>query len=268
MEWIDSHCHLEKALRAGRDAALLERARDRGVAEVITIGTSLKDWEPYRALAQKYPGRVHWTVGIHPCSVDDGWQDALKAIPSFFATEPRPVALGEIGLDHFHLPKFPDEAAEVKARQAAAFRAQLELAYQLECPVVVHSRGAFEPCVRLIDESGVNWSRVVFHCFTEGPEEVAALNERGGRASFTGIVTYKNMSAEGLRAAALRQGTVALMVETDAPYLTPEPHRGQPNEPAFVRETGEFLAGLFGMVPEELARLTTANTRAFFGLEQ
>lgn len=266
MEWIDSHCHLEKALRAGRVEELIERARGRGVREMITIGTSLEDWEPYRALAQRHHGVVHWTVGIHPCSVEEDWRDALKAVPSYFATEPRPVALGEIGLDHFHLPKFPDEAAEIKSRQGAAFRAQLELALQLDCPVVVHSRGAFEPCVRMIDESGVDWSRVVFHCFTEGPEQVAEINARGGRASFTGIVTYANKSADPLRAAVLRQGTETLMVETDAPYLTPEPHRGAPNEPAYVRDTGEYLAGLLGRAPEEIARLTTANTRAFFGL--
>ena len=253
-------------MRAGRLDEVIQGAAERGVREMITVGTSLEDWEPYRQLAGAYRGVVHWTVGIHPCSVGEDWQDAIKAIPSFFATDPSPVALGEIGLDHFHLPKFPDEAAEIKAQQAAAFRAQLELAYQLECPVVVHSRNAFEPCVKMIDESGVDWRKVVFHCFTEGPETVGTLNARGGRASFTGIVTYKNKSADSLRAAVLGQGTERLMLETDAPYLTPEPRRGEPNVPGNVRDTGEYLARLFGMDFGELARITTANTRAFFGL--
>jgi TatD DNase family protein len=118
--------------------------------------------------------------------------------------------------------------------------------------------------VELIDASGVEWSRVVFHCFSEGPDEMAELMRRGGFGSFTGIITYKK--AEAVRAAALAQGPGRLMMETDAPYLAPVPHRGQPNEPAYVRHTAEFCAGLFGVPLEELAAVTTANARRFFGI--
>jgi TatD DNase family protein len=140
----------------------------------------------------------------------------------------------------------------------------LALAKRLGCPVVVHSRGAFQECVEMIDASGVDWSRVVFHCFTEGPAEMAGLLQRGGLASFTGVITYK--SAENVRAAALAQGLDRLMLETDAPYLTPMPHRGKPNEPAFIRHTAEFCAGLFGVGYERLAEVTTANARKFYGI--
>jgi TatD DNase family protein len=116
----------------------------------------------------------------------------------------------------------------------------------------------------MIDASGVEWSRVVFHCFSEGPDEMAELMRRGGFGSFTGIITYKN--AEAVRAAAQAQGLGRLMMETDAPYLAPVPHRGQPNEPAYVRHTAEFCAGLFGVPLEELAAVTTANARRFFGI--
>jgi TatD DNase family protein len=175
------------------------------------------------------------------------------------------VALGEIGLDRFHLPKDAAEAERIFAWQRAAFAEGLALAKRLACPVVVHSRGAFAECVAMIEASGVDWTRVVFHCFTEGVAEMAELTRRGGYGSFTGVLTYK--SAENVRAAARAQGLARLMVETDAPYLTPMPHRGKPNEPAFVRLTAEFAAReVFGVAYEELAAVTTANARRFFGL--
>lgn len=263
---IDSHCHLERAFRHGELDEVLSRAEEMGVVEMITVGTSLKDWALYQQISSKYPGKLHWTAGIHPCDVDEDWEDQIKLLPSFFATDPLPVALGEIGLDHFHLPKFPDEILEVKSMQLRAFKAQLNLAYQFDCPVVIHSRNAFSECVAAIDESGVDWRKVVFHCFVEGPEEMRILNERGGRGSFTGIVTYKNSSADCVRQALLAQGPDSVMLETDSPYLTPEPMRGKPNEPGYVSHIARFCADLFDWDFDEFARLTSSNTRTFFGL--
>jgi TatD DNase family protein len=163
------------------------------------------------------------------------------------------------------LPKNdPGRAAEIYGWQEAAFRGQLEIARGLGCPLVVHSRGAFQECVRLIDKSGVAWERVVFHCFTEGAAEIAELTRRGGYGSFTGVLTYK--SAENVRAAARAQGLERLMLETDAPFLTPMPHRGKPNEPALMKHTAEYAAGLFGVTLEEIAAVSTRNARAFFGI--
>lgn len=265
---IDTHCHLAKAAASGAVHPVLDRMQQAGVARCITVGTSVADWETYYRLAAVERGRVDWTVGIHPCDVDEDWAEQIKAIPSYFATDPHPVALGEIGLDHFHLPKYPDEAAELKRLQERAFKAQLEIAYQLDCPVVVHSRNAVEACIRMIDESGVDWRKVVFHCFTDGPDLMRQINERGGRASFTGILTYKSRSADPVRAAALAQGLERLMLETDSPYLAPEPVRGQANEPAHTAHTAAFAAGLFGVGLEELAAVTTRNAVEFYGLAQ
>ncbi|WP_414661368.1 TatD family hydrolase [Horticoccus sp. 23ND18S-11] len=273
MALVDTHTHLESFARKGVLPATLGRAREAGVEAMITIGTGPDDWSLYRALAGENRGFVHHTVGLHPCSVDAEWEAAVAQIEVCWRREPTgsdvpgsadPVGLGECGLDRFHLPKEAAEAERVFAWQRAAFAAQLDIARRLACPVVVHSRGAFRECIEMIDASGVAWPRVVFHCFTEGAEEMKELIKRGGFGSFTGILTYK--SAEAVRAAALAQGLARFMVETDAPYLTPLPHRGKPNEPAFLRHTAEFAAELFGVTVAELERVTTANARRFFAI--
>lgn len=263
---VDTHTHLDGFARRGELAAVLERARAAGVEAMVTIGTEPEDWALYRDLAREHPGIIHYAAGLHPCSVDERWEDAMADLEAYWrgTADPRPVAVGEIGLDRFHLPKDAAVAEPAFARQRAAFAAGLEIAKRLGAPVVVHSRGAFRECVETIDASGVDWRRVVFHCFSEGPAEITELGARGGRGSFTGIITYKN--ADPVRAAARRQGLDRLLVETDAPYLAPTPHRGQPNEPAYVRHTAEFCAGLFGVSLDDLATITTKNARAFFGL--
>jgi TatD DNase family protein len=266
MGLVDTHTHLESFVRHGSLAGALNRAREDGIDALITIGTSADDWSLYRTLARENAGFIHHTVGLHPCSVDETWEQAVAQIEAFWKEpEPRPVALGECGLDRFHLPKDPASAERIFAWQRGAFVAQLEIARRLACPVVVHSRGAFRECVELIDASGVEWARVVFHCFTEGEAEMLELTRRGGFGSFTGILTYK--TAEAVRAAARAQGLGRFMVETDAPYLTPMPHRGKPNEPAYLRFTAEYAAKeVFRVDAAELVATTTATARRFFGL--
>jgi TatD DNase family protein len=265
MALIDTHTHLESFARKGALPDILARAREAGVAAMITIGTSPDDWALYRGIAEQQRGFVHFTAGLHPCSVDEHWARALETLPSFWEGPLKPVALGECGLDRFHLPKGAALAEKIFTWQRAAFEAQLVLAKKLGCPLVVHSRGAFSECVEMIDASGVDWRKVVFHCFTEGVAEMDTLTDRGGVGSFTGILTYKN--ADTLRAAAKKQGLDRFMLETDAPYLTPMPQRGKPNEPAFVRHTAEYAASEVFDVPfEALAGASSANAKAFFGI--
>ncbi|MDO8541650.1 MAG: TatD family hydrolase [Opitutaceae bacterium] len=283
MGLIDTHTHLESFARKGSLAAVLARARDAGVDAMITIGTSPDDWTLYHGMAAGHRGFIHYAVGLHPCSVDAAWEAAVAQIEAFWnrsgsGMQPQetntgrletggvfPVALGECGLDRFHLPTEPAEAEKIFQWQRAAFVEQLAITKRLACPVVVHSRGAFRECVDIIDASGVDWRRVVFHCFTEGEAEMAELTRRGGVGSFTGILTYKN--ADSIRAAAKTQGLGKFMVETDAPYLTPMPHRGKPNEPAFVRHTAEFAAAeVFGVSYDELSGCASGNARQFFSL--
>jgi TatD DNase family protein len=232
---------------------------------MIAVGTAPEDWGLYADLARDNPGCIRHTIGLHPCSVDEGWEAALSGMARCWEGRggDAPVALGECGLDRFHLPKDPGEATRVFGMQKAAFEAQLSLARRLGCAVVIHSRGAFRECVETIDASGVDWNRVVFHCFSEGEAEILELARRGGRGSFTGILTYKN--GEAVRLAALAQGLERLMIETDAPFLAPVPHRGKTNEPAYLRHTAERAATLFGVTLDELAAATTGTARAFYG---
>ena len=280
MGLIDTHTHLDAFARRGELPLILQRADEAGLEAMVSIGTDTDDWTLYRDLARAHPGRIHYTVGLHPCSVAADWSGRVAQQEGFWGAAPAPavpradrtqsqgafppVALGEIGLDRFHLSPDATEAGKVFGWQKEAFDRQLALAKRLDCPVVIHSRGAFAECVEAIDAAGIDWRKVVFHCFTEGPTEMAELTRRGGFGSFTGVITYKN--AEPVRAAAKTQGLERLMIETDAPYLTPMPHRGKPNEPAFLRHTAEFCAGLFGTGYEELVAATTANARKFFGV--
>jgi TatD DNase family protein len=264
MELIDSHCHLKGFKDKGELEPVLQRAADAGVQHFIAVGTSPEDWVPYREMHAAYAGKINYSVGLHPCYVGDDWATAVSQLNTFFMPPHAPVAFGEIGLDYFHLPKNPVHAGEVILMQEAAFRQQLMLAAELDCPVIIHSREAFAECVQMIDESGVDWARIVFHCFTYGAEEIAQINQRGGRASFTGIATYK--SAHAVREALRQQGVDRLMLETDCPYLTPEPHRGKRNEPAYLAHIAARCAEALAISPEELASKASANTRDFFRL--
>lgn len=261
---IDTHAHLDRFHRDGSLDAVLARAREARVDRIITIGTEPEDWALYASLVPSLGGVVSFTVGLHPCSVEAGWENAVAQLEGYFNRAPRPVAIGECGLDRFHLPKDPAEGDRLFGMQRQAFAAQLAIAKRRSLPVVVHSRGAFNDCVAMIDASGADWSRIVFHCFSDGEPEMRALMERGGYGSFTGILTYK--TAEPIRAACRLQGIDRLMVETDAPYLAPVPNRGKPNEPAWVRFTADCAAATLGISPDEAATAATRNAVRFFGI--
>lgn len=264
MKLIDSHTHLVHFLRRGMADVIIRNAIAAGVDRMVTIGTEEGDWVESRTLAAAHPGVVGFTVGLHPTSIEDGWEAAIEGLEESLGWNPAPVALGEMGLDRFHLPADVGEAERRFDRQRAAFRAQLKLATRIDLPVVIHSRGAVRECIEMIDAAGLPWKRVVFHCFTDGPDLLEPILSRGGRASFTGVVTYRN--AENVREALKLQPLNRLMVETDAPYLSPVPMRGKPNEPAYVRHTAEACARILDLSPDDLFSITHANTMEFFRL--
>ena len=264
MSLFDSHCHLDRFFHEGILDQVLSRAEVAGVNRMVAIGTEPNDWSIYSELAKTYSKTIAYTVGLHPNEVGSEWEKNLENVKSLLFSDPAPVAIGEIGLDYFRLPKKESKAGLLKDLQKIAFANQLNIAREAELPVVIHCRESFEDCITMIDESAIDWNKVVFHCFSEGPTELKQLCERGGRASFTGIITYGN--AEKVREAAIAQGLDALMLETDCPYLSPEPLRGKPNEPAHLLHTAVFCADLFNTDLKTLSTLTSDNAHAFYGL--
>lgn len=258
MELIDTHCHLTFEPLAGDVAGVMERSRAAGVSGWITVGTSLEDSRKVIEMAVLYEG-MYATVGIHPHDAKSADAVALEELKRLGRGE-KVVAVGETGLDfHYNFSKQPD--------QRRVFEAHLEIAKELSLPVVVHSRNAFDETMGILDHNGGGLKGVVFHCFSGSAEEAERVLERGYYVSFTGVVTFKN--AEKTREAARVVPLDRLMVETDCPYMSPEPVRGQkPNEPALMVHTARFLAGLKAMTMEDFARATTQTAATFFDLSQ
>ncbi len=282
----DTHAHLDFPEFDGQLDAVIARAREAGVHRIITIGIDRDSCRKSVALAEKYDN-VFAVVGLHPCNVlDEGAMDFLAELPAL-ARHPKVVAIGETGLDYHHLPSrelagrkeesvftalqagtaeaMQADIADgaMKAAQAEAFKAQLDLAVELGRNVVIHQRAAWEDTLDIL-RPYTGKLRGVFHCFGGSPEAAVELDAMGHLVSFTGIVTFKN--------AALVQETVkavsadGYMVETDCPYLAPVPFRGKTCEPAHVRLTAVKIAELRGEVLEKVAADTERTAREFFKL--
>jgi TatD DNase family protein len=253
--FIDSHAHLaDPAFDTDRDA-VIERARDAGAAGVVCIGESLDAADRARAIAERHAGFVWFTAGVHPHDAHafDATRDLARIREHVDAGA---VAVGECGLD-YHYDHSPRE------RQLAAFEAQLDLAYDLDRAVVVHTREAEEDTLSLVYEAGKRGVVGVLHCYTGSHELARAAIDVGWYVSFSGIVTFKKWTDEDLLRLVPDD---RLLAESDAPYLAPVPHRGKRNEPAWVARTVERLAHARGVSAEDLALRVAANAVRCFGL--
>ena len=250
---IDTHCHLTYEPLASDLAGVLRRAGEAGVSGLITIGTGVEDSRRGLALAREHDN-VACTVGVHPGHAHEADADLAAALAEL-VNDPRVVAVGECGLDYFH-------STEHVGRQRAVFVEQLRLAQRVGKPVVIHSREAVDDTLAILgDFPDV---RCVFHCFTGTADEAGRILDRGYWIGFTGPVTYRKNDA--LREVARGVPDDKLLVETDAPYLSPEPVRSKrPCEPAYVMHVAARVAEVRGVSLEELDELTTANCRALFG---
>lgn len=260
---IDTHAHMTDPGLAAEAGAVLERARAAGVSLVITIGITPASSRQGIEMAGAHES-LFATPGLHPTSVakvagDGGdWLDDLRRQ----AALPKVVAIGEIGLDNYHPPRGGLTASAWHRLQVDCFEAQLDLAAGLGMNVVIHQRGDCFDEVCAILKPWAGRVRAVFHCFSQPWELAAPLIDDGHLISFTGIATFKN--AAELHDTCRRAPAGSFMVETDAPYLTPVPHRGKRCEPAHTRLTAAHIAALRGESLEQLAAHTSAAALAFF----
>lgn len=259
MELIDTHCHLTFEQLAGDVDAVVARSTAAGVAGWITVGTDPQHNRKAVELANSFEN-MYAAVGIHPHDAKDVAAQTMTELKELARSE-KVVAIGETGLD-FHYDFSP------RQDQRRVFEAQLEIARELNLPVIIHCREAFDETIDILEQFiGVKGrlKGVVFHCFSGSAQQARIVLDHGFNISFTGVVTFKN--AEKTRQAAKIVPPDRLMLETDCPYMSPAPMRKQKiNEPALMVHTARFLAELKEMDPADFARAVTAASKSFFGL--
>lgn len=263
---IETHAHLDYPEFEPDFPAILQRAKEAGIDRILSVGTSVESSRRVVDLATRHDS-VYAVVGIHPNSVEEESEAALEELRKL-AEHPKVVAIGETGLDYYRLPSGNEASLSgggsveaIKARQAAFFQKQLELAVELGLNVVVHERNAWEDTLAIL-QPFTGKLRAVFHCFGKSIEEARHLLAMNHLVSFTGIVTFKNAPV-ARETARLISGS-GFMVETDCPYLAPVPFRGKRCEPAYTRIVAETVAELRGETVEAVAEQTTKNALEFF----
>lgn len=249
---LDSHCHLTDPRLFNQLESVLARAAAAGVHQIVTIGTHPADWEAALAVTRGRPN-VRCAVGAHPNYCHEIEFEDLQRLRHYFDA-PAVVAIGEMGLDYHY------DFAQ-RQRQAKYFQAQLELARDARLPVIIHCREAVDDCLSILGAFAD--VRAVFHCFTGSGQEARRIWDAGHLTGFTGVVTFRN--GQGLREVAAAAPADRILVETDAPYLSPEPMRKQKiNEPALVVHTAAAVAAARNISVQDLDRITTGNAMGFY----
>ena len=252
---IDSHAHIQGKEYAGEAEAVIERARAASVEKIIAVGGAgdMSSNTEAVALADSFPN-IYATVGMHPHDAKDVGADELRALREL-TSHAKVIAVGETGLDYYynHSPH------EVQRRVFTQF---IHMARETGLPIVVHERDAAQEVAELLRSEGGRELHGVIHCFTGNYEAACDYLDRGFYLSFTGIITFKN--AEPLRQVVRQVPLEKMFVETDSPFLTPVPHRGKRNEPAYVRLVAETVASVKNISLEDVARVTTENVQNLF----
>jgi TatD DNase family protein len=251
---IDTHAHLQISHFDADREAVIQRAFEAGVEKIIVVSTDAASSRQSLQLAEKYPG-LFAAVGIHPTDCGKATDEDFAVIAEL-ARHPKAVAIGEIGLDFYWKP-FSQET------QQRAFIRQLHLAQELRKPVIIHNREAGAAILQTLHNAGINHLSGVFHCFSENGEYVQRVLAFGCYISFTGNLTYKKSTLPDVAAQVPLE---RLLLETDAPFMAPMPHRGKRNEPAYTVHIAEKLAEIKKLPMEEVARQTTENALQLFKL--
>jgi TatD DNase family protein len=258
MELIDSHCHIYGKEFTEDLALMLDRAKDAGVNTMIAVGADLESSVDACRLAEAHD-QIYCSVGIHPHDADRVTEKCYERVREMALGNPKVVAIGEIGLD-FYRDRSPRPAQE------EVFRRFIRLARELSLPIIIHDRDAHDRIVAIMKEEQAAEVGGVLHCFSGDLEMARECIGMGFKISIPGTLTYP--SNEALREVVRGVKIEHLLIETDSPYLTPVPHRGKRNEPAFVKLVAERIAELKGLSPEDVGRITSFNTRRLFGIAQ
>ena len=256
MEFFDTHTHLPDGATSEEAETILAEAAAAGVKNLLLAGTSVDDAAVYLPIVATHTG-IYTSVGVHPeaCRSFNEATDMPKLRE--WLKEPGVVAIGEVGLDAHYEEPFADE-------QESCFRAMLRLADETNTPVVIHSRDAFERCYRIVGECLAKDHPIQVHSFADTPRELDLWLERNAVFSYNGMVTFKK--ADNIRTTLRLVPLDRLLLETDAPYLTPTPFRGQPNSSKYIPLIAQRIADERNLTLEEVAKITTENARRFFRL--
>lgn len=254
MELTDTHCHLYAEEFAGDINGVIERAGKEQVNRFYLPAIDSSTHDNMLLLEEKYPGKCKAMMGLHPCSVNGNYMQELKMVEEWLAKR-KFVAVGEIGLDFYWDKTFTEE-------QYTAFRKQIELAMHYQVPIVIHTRNAITETIAVVKEYAGRGLKGIFHCFGGTYEEAVTITGLGFYLGIGGVVTYKN---SGLAALLEKIDLRHLVLETDAPYLTPVPFRGKRNESSYLKYIVEKIAEIKKCTIEEVAAATTANAKKIFG---
>ncbi|TND05087.1 MAG: TatD DNase family protein [Bacteroidetes bacterium] len=250
----DTHTHLYSEKFSHDRAEMVQRAIDAGVSRLFLPNIDSESIAPMLQLAALFPQNCFPMMGLHPCSVDARYEDELKAVEHWLAKE-KFCAVGEIGIDLYWDKTYADQ-------QKDAFRRQILLAKKHDLAIVIHSRNAFRECFEIVSELHDENLRGVFHCFADGTAEADEVIALGNfKIGIGGVLTYKN---SGLDKVVQHVGLEHIVLETDSPYLSPVPHRGKRNESAYIVHVAEKLAELKNVSLEEVAAVTTENSRFLY----
>lgn len=256
MEFFDTHTHLPDGATSEEAETILAEAAAAGVKNLLLAGTSVDDAAVYLPIVATHTG-IYTSVGVHPEACRGFNETADMPKLRGWLKEPGVVAIGEVGLDAHYEEPFADE-------QESCFRAMLRLADETNTPVVIHSRDAFERCYRIVGECLAKDHPIQVHSFADTPRELDLWLERNAVFSYNGMVTFKK--AENIRTTLRLVPQDRLLLETDAPYLTPTPFRGQPNSSKYIPLIAQRIADERSLTLEEVAKITTENARRFFRL--
>ncbi|HSB92803.1 MAG TPA: TatD family hydrolase [Flavitalea sp.] len=253
-QMIDTHCHLYAEGLLEQADEIIDRAREKGISQFYLPAIDSSTHEGMVRLESRYPSVCFAMMGLHPCSVDAGFRDELAVVKGWLDKR-RFVAIGEIGLDYYW-------STEFKAEQQEAFRVQIDWALGLGLPIVIHTRNAMDDTISIVEENVAKGLRGIFHCFSGTAAEAERILSTGFHFGIGGVLTYKNSGlAEAIQSVPLER----IVLETDAPYLSPVPFRGKQNESSYLVYVAGKLAELKGVPIAEIARITSLNAQNIFG---